>query len=97
MRQVAPRFSREELAALDLHYRYSVAQIELATDGARGYEPVEARPDEAADWRVEQEFVDAIRGDGEVRLTDFATGAAYMAFTDAARQSAREGRRIPLA
>lgn len=30
--QVAPQFSREEQAAIALHYRYSVAQIELATD-----------------------------------------------------------------
>jgi hypothetical protein len=30
--QVAPRFSSAERAAIDLHYRYSVAQIELATD-----------------------------------------------------------------
>ncbi len=31
-RQLAPRFTAEEQAAVDLHYRYSVAQIELATD-----------------------------------------------------------------
>jgi hypothetical protein len=32
VRQLAPRFMGEERAAVDLHYRYSVAQIELATD-----------------------------------------------------------------
>jgi hypothetical protein len=32
VRQLAPRFTAEERAAVDLHYRYSVAQIELATD-----------------------------------------------------------------
>jgi hypothetical protein len=32
VRQLAPRFTAEEQAAVDLHYRYSVAQIELATD-----------------------------------------------------------------
>jgi hypothetical protein len=32
VRQLAPRFTAEEQAAADLHYRYSVAQIELATD-----------------------------------------------------------------
>jgi hypothetical protein len=32
VRQLAPRFTAEEQAAMDLHYRYSVAQIELATD-----------------------------------------------------------------
>jgi hypothetical protein len=32
VRHLAPRFTAEERAAVDLHYRYSVAQIELATD-----------------------------------------------------------------
>jgi hypothetical protein len=32
VRHLAPRFTAEEGAAVDLHYRYSVAQIELATD-----------------------------------------------------------------
>jgi hypothetical protein len=32
VRQLAPRFTAAERAAADLHYRYSVAQIELATD-----------------------------------------------------------------
>jgi predicted dehydrogenase len=71
-------------------------RIELATDAAEGYRPVAVRPGDEGGWRVEQEFVDAIRGEGEVRLTDFASGAAYMAFTDAVSRSALEGRRIPL-
>jgi predicted dehydrogenase len=78
-----------------LRVDFSSNRIELAT-GAEGYRPVEIRPGEAGEWRVEREFVDAIRGEGEVRLTDFATGAAYMAFTDAARRSALEGRRVSL-
>jgi hypothetical protein len=32
VRQLAPRFTAQERTAADLHYRYSVAQIELATD-----------------------------------------------------------------
>jgi predicted dehydrogenase len=69
--------------------------IELAT-GNEGFRPVEQRAGEAQDWRVEEEFVEAIRGEGEVHLTDFATGAAYMAFTDAVRESAQSGRRVNL-
>jgi predicted dehydrogenase len=79
-----------------LRIDFSPPRIELATNAAEGYRPVEIRPADERGWRVEQEFVDAIRGVGEVRLTDFATGAAYMAFTDAVRRSALEGRRVPL-
>lgn len=69
--------------------------IEIALGGG-DYRPVEQHQGEAQDWRVEEEFVAAIRGEGEVHLTDFATGAAYMAFTDAVRESAQTGRRVSL-
>jgi predicted dehydrogenase len=70
-------------------------RLEIAT-GEDGFKPVGARPDERRDWRVEEEFIGAIRGEETVHLTDFATGAAYMAFTDAVQESAASGRRIDL-
>lgn len=69
--------------------------LDLAT-GGDGFKPVDHRPDEKQDWRVESEFVGAIRSVETVRLTDFATGAAYMAFTDAVGESAATGRRVDL-
>ncbi|HKF16905.1 MAG TPA: Gfo/Idh/MocA family oxidoreductase [Candidatus Dormibacteraeota bacterium] len=69
--------------------------IELAT-GPDGFQRVQQRPDEIGEWRAEEEFIAAIRGEGEVHLTDFATGAAYMAFTDAVHDSALGGRRVTL-
>jgi predicted dehydrogenase len=69
--------------------------IELAT-GPDGFRAVEQHAGEAQDWRVEEEFIEAIRGQGEVHLTDFATGAAYMAFTDAVKESAQTGGRVSL-
>jgi len=51
---------------------------------------------EAAGWRVEAEFVGAIRGEEQVRLTDPATGVRYMEFTDAVTMSMRSGRAVGL-
>jgi predicted dehydrogenase len=51
---------------------------------------------ERADWRVEAEFIDAIREGTPVRRTDFATGVRYMAFTDAVIASIAEGRRVAI-
>src|SRR5262245_16622764 len=76
-----------------LRVGFSPRRMELATDAAEGYRPVEIPPADRREWRVEQEFVDAIRGEGQVELTDFATAAAYMAFTDAVGRSVLEGRR----
>ena len=69
--------------------------LEIAT-GNDGFKPAEQKPGEREDWRVEEEFIGAIRGEEIVRLTDFATGAAYMTFTDAVQESAATGRRVKL-
>ena len=58
------------------------------------YAPVEIPAYERQDWRVEAEFIGAIRGQEQVRLTDFATGVRYMAFTDAVNESAATGQRV---
>ena len=47
-------------------------------------------------WRVEAEFVNAIRGIEPVRLTTFAEGVKYMEFTEAVARSADEGVSIRL-
>jgi len=47
-------------------------------------------------WRVEAEFIGAIRGEEPVTLTDFATGLRYMEFTEAVARSATSGQAITL-
>lgn len=56
----------------------------------------ELRPYQIADherggWRVEAEFIAAIRGDEQVSHNDFATALRYMEFTEAVAQSAKSG------
>jgi predicted dehydrogenase len=48
------------------------------------------------DWRVEAEFVQAIREGTPIRLTDFATGVSYMEFTEAVARSAQRGEPVDL-
>jgi predicted dehydrogenase len=50
----------------------------------------------ARSWRVEADFVDAIREGTPIRFTDFATGVAYMEFTEAVARSAEEGTPVDL-
>lgn len=52
-------------------------------------------PEKLGGWRVEAEFVAAIRGEEPVRRTDFATGLQYMEFTEAVSRSAQGG--LPVA
>ena len=47
-------------------------------------------------WRVEEEFINAIRGKEEIKLTDFTTATKYMEWTDAVTMSIRRGEKIYL-
>ena len=55
-------------------------------------------PEKMGGWRVEEEFVNAIRGLEPVTHTDFVTAVKYMEWTDAVSLSARtaETVRLPL-
>jgi len=53
-------------------------------------------PAKRGGWRVEEEFVAAIRGTEPVLRTDFASGVRYMAFTEAVLNSARLGTAVSL-
>jgi predicted dehydrogenase len=48
-------------------------------------------------WRVEEEFVNAIRGREKVARTTFEDGVRYMEFTEAVARSAAEGRAVDVA
>ena len=55
--------------------------------------PAEAR----VGWRVEEEFVNAIRGRETITRTTFEDGVRYMEFTDAVTRSAAAGRAVDVA
>lgn len=61
--------------------------------GTRGgsLDPLAVREEDAQKWRVEEEFVAAIRGEEQVKLTTLADGVKYMEFTDAVTRSLETG------
>lgn len=64
--------------------------------GDSGLSEIEIPPSEAGAWRVEEEFVNAIRGLEPITHTDFLTGVKYMEFTEAVNISLAEGRGVAL-
>ena len=84
-----------------LHYDLARDRIEGAH--RRGKPPTEQTleeilipPSKARSWRVEADFVDAIRRQTPIQFTDFATGVAYMEFTEAVARSAQRGEAVEL-
>jgi predicted dehydrogenase len=71
--------------------KYLIAPEERLLCGRAGDKElriVEVPAAERGGWRVEAEFICAIRGEEKVRLNDFATGVRYMEFTEAVARSA---------
>ncbi len=52
--------------------------------------------DEVGGWRVEEEFVNAVRGLEPVRFTTFDDGLKYVEFAQAVLQSSRTGERVEI-
>lgn len=57
---------------------------------------MEQPADKRGRWRVEAEFIGAIRGQEPVRFTSFSTAFDYMEFTEAVAISAESGRAVEL-
>ncbi len=53
-------------------------------------------PEKQGRWRVEEEFINAIRGKEKVTRTPFEVGVHYMEFTEAVTRSAQTDQAIPL-
>jgi predicted dehydrogenase len=86
-----------------LHYDLVADRIwGLSRSGQSGSlkgKPLEEIPiaeEKARAWRVEADFVDAIRTGAPIKFTDFATGVAYMEFTEAVARSAETGEAVEL-
>jgi predicted dehydrogenase len=57
---------------------------------------IDIPPQKQMAWRVEEEFVQAIREGTPIQFTDFATGVSYMEFTEAVALSAEQGAAVDL-
>ena len=57
---------------------------------------IEIPEENQGSWRVEEEFINAIRGQEEITHTNFADGVRYMEFTEAVTISAQTGEKVHL-
>ena len=77
-------------------FRYKDGNAFIADRGDRDWQPLEIPENKQGGWRVEQEFVEAVRDGKPVTHTSFEDGVKYMEFTEAVQISMREGRRVEL-
>jgi len=77
-------------------FRLAGGRAEVAAVGADGWSVLEVPESEQGGWRVEADFVDAIREGAPVTRTSFEDGVRYMEFTEAVNISLAEGRQVEL-
>lgn len=71
-------------------------RLEGANRGSRKLSEIKIAKKDQMTWRVEEEFINAIRGKETVRYTDLVTGVQYMEWTDAVSAALRTGDRMVL-
>ncbi len=64
--------------------------------GDSAFMEIEIGESDRGGWRVEEEFIGAIRGEEEVKLTPPAVGVQYMEYTDAVTLSMQSGSTVSL-
>jgi predicted dehydrogenase len=69
----------------------------MARRGDKALAEVPIPAEQRIGWRVEEEFVNAIRGREKVSRTGFEDGVRYMEFTDSVTRSLHEGRTVEVA
>jgi predicted dehydrogenase len=62
--------------------------------GDKELKEIAIAPEKRIGWRVEEEFVNAIRGKEKIRRTNFEDGVRYMEFTEAVTKSATSGQTV---
>ena len=67
-----------------------------ARRGDHELQAIDLPQDEQAGWRVEREFIGAIRGEEPVQYTTFADAVRYMEFTEAVSQSIEQQQPVTL-
>jgi predicted dehydrogenase len=75
---------------------YTPESLKGGRRGDKQLQDIPVPPDKQGTWRVEEEFVNAIRGKEKVVLTSFEDGVRYMEFTEAVTRSAQTGQAVSL-
>ena len=79
-----------------LHINVDKLQVYGGTRSDTELSEITIAPKNEGFWRVEEEFINAIRGDEEITHTSFEDGVRYMEFTEAVYRSSQTGRTIYL-
>jgi predicted dehydrogenase len=77
-------------------FNSSKLRLESIKPNQNKWKVLSPKKSEVGGWRVEEEFISAIKGKEKITHTSFSDGLKYMQFTDALRMSWESGNKINL-
>jgi predicted dehydrogenase len=77
-------------------FKFANGHAAIAKNTDSAWQALNVESGREGGWRVEQDFIDAIRENKPVTHTSFEDGVKYMEFTEAVQISINEGRRVDL-
>ncbi|MGE3537584.1 MAG: Gfo/Idh/MocA family protein [Candidatus Tectimicrobiota bacterium] len=77
-----------------LHFDQDSRKLLGGKPGDKALQEIVIPPEQEGKWRVEEEFINAIRGLEPIRLTSFPEGVKYMEFTEAVHRSLASGEMV---
>lgn len=77
-----------------LHFDQDSRKLLGGKPGDKALQEIVIAPENEGKWRVEEEFINAIRGLEPIRLTSFPEGVKYMEFTEAVHRSLASGETV---
>ena len=79
-----------------LHLDMGAGVLKGGQKGDSGLEEIKIDKNSVGGWRVEEEFIRAIRGEEKITHTSFDDGVSYMEFTEAVTRSAQNSTVVAL-
>jgi predicted dehydrogenase len=79
-----------------IHLDFAKGVLRAGQRDQEKLEKITPLTDKTSKWRVEEEFIGAIRGEEKIKFTSFAEGVRYMEFTEAVARSCRSGKTVSL-
>jgi len=90
------RISEDPESTIPQSYNTVMLKLEVLNKNSKKWKILRPRKSEIGRWRVEEEFIQAIKGNEKISHTTFSDGVKYMQFTDALKISSETNSKIYL-
>jgi len=90
------RISEDPLSEILQSHNTSKLKMEVLNKNSKKWKELKPKKSQIGKWRVEEEFINAIKGKEKISHTTFSDGVKYMQFADALKISSESNKKVYL-